>query len=73
MWDHKCMATTKRGKSCGHVAKHAVWCFGLQLERFDRPTWVETCGLHLSDVQGWITHIDTAPYAKAKARVITCE
>ena len=54
------MATTKRGKPCGHKTVNAVWCFGFQSERFTTATWVESCGLHLADVHGQVASLRTA-------------
>ena len=59
MWERKCQVPTLRGKECGHRTINAIWCWGIRDERFDNPTWVEVCGLHLSDINGWIAHLDT--------------
>lgn len=59
MWERKCSATTQKGNPCRHVTLWAVWCFGFQGERFDQATWVESCGLHLGDVQGWVSLLQT--------------
>lgn len=60
MFEHdNCMATLK----CKNVPYNHVWCFRLNGESFDRPTWVQLCGFHLHKA-GRIVTIKENPKAQ---------
>lgn len=46
MWTYRCSAEKIKGGQCTRASTIATWCFQFQGEKFDRATWVETCGWH---------------------------
>jgi hypothetical protein len=57
MWEHRCQATTTRGKRCRRQSTTAVWTFAFESERYSSATWVETCTHHMP-VGGTVTQLD---------------
>lgn len=49
MWEKNCQATTKRGPTCQRKSTWAAWCFQFESEKYYQPTWVVTCGHHLTN------------------------
>lgn len=63
MWTKQCLATTKRGKQCKRRSIWAVWTFQCWGEKFDRPTWIESCSHHL-DMCGQVAMQDIRHFTK---------
>lgn len=63
MWIKQCLATTKRGARCKRRSTWAVWTFRAWGEKFNHPTWVESCGHHL-DLSGQVALQDIRHFTK---------
>jgi len=55
MWTKRCMVTTKRGEQCKRRSITAWWTFLFQGEKFEHPTWVETCTHH--DIEAMVSSV----------------
>lgn len=57
MWEHRCTAVTRRGSQCKRRSTQGVYCFGFQGEHYRHASWVEVCGHHATDCQGYVASL----------------
>jgi len=58
MWSGTCQATKTKGGKCTRKATWRLWVFHWQAERYDYPTWVESCGHHITEARNIVSMVE---------------